>query len=34
LDGMQGHVEKIDGKDRWEGKCVRPFRRLRLDEQP
>jgi hypothetical protein len=31
---MQGHVEKIDGADGWEGKCVRPFRRLRLDEQP
>jgi hypothetical protein len=31
---MQGDVEKIDGEDSWEGQCVRPFRRLRLDEQP
>jgi hypothetical protein len=31
---MQGDVDKVDGEDRWDGKCVRPFRRLRLDEQP
>jgi hypothetical protein len=23
LDGDQGHVEKVEGKERWEGRCVK-----------